>query len=112
MSGWTIDDLTIEIRADEIETLSRIGQRKPGPPREINGGGWTASREIDLRKFGQRLIAIDKRKRRHTFVEQRVRELLSAPRTAANNGVELGSHQQGSESLFSQNGNTRPHEDL
>jgi len=50
--------------------------------------------EVAARELGEGGVAIDRLRPRHALVEQRIGQLIPAPRTAADDGIQLGTHRQ------------------
>ncbi len=94
-----VQRLVLEIGAGFVQRAPHVRQRESGPPCAIVRGRGSAGREVSAYQLDQRLVAVHGRCGRDPLLEQRVRELLSPPRPAADQRVQLRVHEDVGEPL-------------
>ncbi len=86
--------LGLEIRPRRLESGARLGHGQRRPDGEIPGRRRPVTGDEAPRQFRQRLVPRQVARAGRSLLEQHVRVLLADPRTAADERVELGGHEE------------------
>ena len=82
----------LELFACQVRGGCCVLDRHAGPPREVLGLRGAVAGEVARRQPGESLVTLERRCCRHALFDQRVRELLASPRSAAHQGGQLRVH--------------------
>jgi len=88
-----LDGLVIERPTRQRDAGPRVGHPEARPPHEVLDLGRAMAAKVAQRQLGHRLVAVQGTCLRYPFLQQRIGELLSAPRAADDHGVQLCAQQ-------------------